>query len=269
MKLISFAVISLLAITVIAQPPQSTTTQSEQPPHSTTTQSEQPPQSTFTQSKQSLQSTFIQSEQQPDQDKVQAEAVRLDNIKDDYHVIIEQLTADIIAVQQKAVIAGKMSDTIKIRLQNTGLSSEERLELEKQDSDVEATLDTLYIECGEHNSYQTDIDKNLGILSAELYLLEDNQKLIAKHNVEHVVQLTPSPNSFFNLDILKDQYNNYLNDIKILLGQEDRLRKLGPLLIVIELQTLQQRVKGSMPVSQRYAGVAKRILERAGIRVVD
>ncbi|KAH6564314.1 hypothetical protein BASA62_007998, partial [Batrachochytrium salamandrivorans] len=203
MKLISFAVISLLAITVIAQPPQSTTTQSEQPPHSTTTQSEH----------------HYRSEQQPDQDKVQAEAVRLDNIKDDYHVIIEQLTADIIAVQQKAVIAGKMSDTIKIRLQNTGLSSEERLELEKQDSDVEATLDTLYIECGEHNSYQTDIDKNLGILSAELYLLEDNQKLIAKHNVEHVVQLTPSPNSFFNLDILKDQYNNYLNDIKILLGQ--------------------------------------------------
>ncbi|KAH6572080.1 hypothetical protein BASA60_006852 [Batrachochytrium salamandrivorans] len=129
MKLISFAVISFLAITVSAYPglgtpsqdleespstssqdlegSQSTTTQSAQKPQSTTTQSAQEPQSTTIQSEQEYQSTTAQdlseNSQQSLQDQLEklfeeyeekrVEASKLQNIMDELETEMSEIVS--------------------------------------------------------------------------------------------------------------------------------------------------------------------------------
>ncbi|KAH6602282.1 hypothetical protein BASA61_001280 [Batrachochytrium salamandrivorans] len=131
MKLISFAVVSLLAITVSAYPQQTTTTQDVQSSQSTSTQTSQPSQSTSTNDVQSSQSTAAQTPQPIDQDKVQAEVGRLTKIYEEKDARFRPVDEDLKTKQQEFMNLEEKIRLSGIELQDASLSSEDRESLEK------------------------------------------------------------------------------------------------------------------------------------------
>ncbi|KAH6573273.1 hypothetical protein BASA62_003036 [Batrachochytrium salamandrivorans] len=130
MKLISFAVVSLLAITVSAYPPQTTTTNDVQSSQSTSTQDMQPSQSTST-----------DDMQQPYQDRVQAEMGRLTAVCKEKEDFLIQADSDSqtghYQVLQFEDMVGKLHDELK----KIDISSDEESELKQKYHDARMKLD--------------------------------------------------------------------------------------------------------------------------------
>ncbi|KAH6575188.1 hypothetical protein BASA60_000738 [Batrachochytrium salamandrivorans] len=137
MKLISFAAISLLAVTVSAYPGLGTL------PQSTTTQSALQHQSTDTQSVQQYQDAFTQSVQQPDQDPFQTELseleedqseqemshIGLDKLEKDYErtqVLISELGSIISTTTKEKVDLGLEKDELNEALKKNDINRAEK-----------------------------------------------------------------------------------------------------------------------------------------------
>ncbi|KAH6582814.1 hypothetical protein BASA60_001710 [Batrachochytrium salamandrivorans] len=231
MKLISFAVISLLAITVSAYPGSSTL------PQSTTTQDIQQHQSTATQSAEQPQSTATQSEQQSDQDKAQGELKRLMRIYE----------KDANAFQQY--------------------------------SDAKAALNELYEQRNEQKQLSAGPKKILDKSRANVQLLEENQRRIMDYNLRHKVQIGPSLNSFYNLNILKKQYKGILKRIAVLSIKKEEAESIvtqcnmvddpQPEMIWDPLGSAVEARENDIQFLQFFSEAAKKILEEAGICVAS
>ncbi|KAH6599108.1 hypothetical protein BASA50_003250 [Batrachochytrium salamandrivorans] len=189
MKLISFAVVSLLAITVSAYPQQSTSTQDVQsyqststddvqPSQSTSTNDVQPSQSTSTNDAQSSQSTATPTPQPPYQDKVQVEIDRLTKVyieaEDDFY----RLNSDIQLAHEAIVELEDTTINIDVQLQMAGLKADKRSQLTEKLDRLSALLKKL---CGEYKEYQQPYEnamKKRNDAKAELQLLKENQRLM-------------------------------------------------------------------------------------------
>ncbi|KAH9269480.1 hypothetical protein BASA83_008430 [Batrachochytrium salamandrivorans] len=236
MKLISFAVVSLLAITVSAYPQQSTSTQDVQSYQSTSTPTSQqsqstsvptsqPSQSTSTNDVQSSQSTATPTPQPPYQDKVQVEIDRLTKVyieaEDDFY----RLNRDIQLAHEAIVELEDTTINIDVQLQMAGLKADKRSQLTEKLDRLSALLKKL---CGEYKEYQQPYEnamKKRNDAKAELQLLKENQILLAKYNSKHGVQVGPSPDSVYNLSILTKQNTDILERINALLKE---LKSLEP-----------------------------------------
>ncbi|KAH6564056.1 hypothetical protein BASA62_008131 [Batrachochytrium salamandrivorans] len=220
MKLISFAIISLLAITASAQSPHGTATQDMDQSQNDATQSAEQPQSTTT-----------QSEQQSDQDKAQAELKRLVQVYKNDAATLHQVENKIEVAQRKTVKAMHTADMIKAKLQQTGLDSEEKLKLEEQYNEAKAMMKEFTAKCNEQYSSHVDAKEALDDASAHARLLKENQRQLTEYNDNHEIKMEPSPGSFYNLPILKAQYDEILKKIETLHGQEITIRDLGPIYV--------------------------------------
>ncbi|KAH9271742.1 hypothetical protein BASA83_006112 [Batrachochytrium salamandrivorans] len=206
MKLISFAALSFLAITVSAYPgdntlPQSTAIQSAEQSQSTATQSEEQPQSTTTQSQEQSQSTDIQSAEKS-QDEVRAEIERLERIHKEKERLLTR--------------AKKTSVHHNAKFYHLGTK-----------------LTTLGLNC-----------KILVLVvrktNTQVRLLEENQALLAEYNADHVAQMGTSLNSFYNLVLLEEQYDEIATNIEMLSYENARINSAGPAFLV---DTLPARLK--------------------------
>ncbi|KAH9270746.1 hypothetical protein BASA83_007108 [Batrachochytrium salamandrivorans] len=185
MKLISFAIVSLLAITVSAYPGpgtphQSTTTQSALQHQSTDTPGAQQHQAAAHQSTVLYKFYLDQSEQQSDQDKAQDELKRLMQVYKNDAATLHRVENKIEVAQREAVKAMHTADKIKAKLQQTGLDSEEKLELEEQYKEAKAMVKELTVECGEQYSPHVDAKEALDDAEAKLQLLKENQRTTSR-----------------------------------------------------------------------------------------
>ncbi|KAH6600681.1 hypothetical protein BASA50_002065 [Batrachochytrium salamandrivorans] len=205
MKLISFAALSFLAITVSAYPGLDTPSQGAE-------------------QSQSL---------QPSQDEIQAEMERLETIRKTKKGVFILTQNKLNKVQQEVIPLGRKMDNTKAKMQKPGLSSEEKSELEKQYNEAEAAFADFTVRCKKQNQLYADAMSASDDASARERLLEDNQKLLEKYNAEHEVQMGTSSNSFYNLPILKTQYDEILQKIKNSPDENARKRLLDLKLLII------------------------------------
>ncbi|KAH6589229.1 hypothetical protein BASA50_010207 [Batrachochytrium salamandrivorans] len=229
MKLISFAVVSLLAITVSAYPQQSTSTQDVQSYQSTSTHDchsnlrallpmmSQPSQSTSTNDAQSSQSTATPTPQPPYQDKVQVEIDRLTKVyieaDDDFY----RLNNDIQLAHETIVELEDTIINIDVQLQMAGLKADKRSQLTEKLDRLSALLKKMRDEYKEYQQPYENAMKKRNDAKAELKLLKENQRLMKEYNSKYGVQVGPSLNSVYNLDILTKQNTDILEEIDELL----------------------------------------------------
>ncbi|KAH9250055.1 hypothetical protein BASA81_012188 [Batrachochytrium salamandrivorans] len=234
MKLISFAVVSLLAITVSAYPQQSTSTQDVQSYQSTSTPTSQqsqstsiptsqPSQSTSTNDAQSSQSTATPTPQPPYQDKVQVEIDRLTKIYEKEDDDFYRLNNDIQLAHETIVgIKDKIID-IDVQLKVAGIKAERRSQLTEKLDRLSALLKKMRDEYKEYQQPYENAMKRRNDAKAELKLLKENQRLMKEYNSKYGVQAGPSLNSVYNLDILTKQNTDILEEIDELLEKYNRL----------------------------------------------
>ncbi|KAH9259896.1 hypothetical protein BASA82_001212 [Batrachochytrium salamandrivorans] len=171
---------------------------------------------------------------------------------------------DLNKVQQEVISLGREMDNTKAEMQKTGLSSEKKLELEKKYNEAEAAFADFTVRCREQSQLYVDAMSASDDASARERLLEDNQELLAKYNTEHGVQMGTSLNSFYNLPILKEQYDEILKDIENSPDENARIEALGSK-VIDRLVVVQLKKTGvQRQVLQSLAGVAKSILEEGG-----
>ncbi|KAH6589749.1 hypothetical protein BASA50_009842 [Batrachochytrium salamandrivorans] len=198
MKLISFAVVSLLAITVSAYPPQTTTTNDVQSSQSTSTQDMQPSQSTST-----------DDMQQPYQDRVQAEMGRLTAVCKEKEDFLIQADSDSQTGHYQVLQFEDMVDKLHDELKRIDISSDEESELKQKYHDARMKLAEAMPEYKKQQQLYKKAAEDYNDAEAELQLLENNYKLLTEYNSKHEVQVEPSPNFLYNLDILTKQSDRY------------------------------------------------------------
>ncbi|KAH9250787.1 hypothetical protein BASA81_011375 [Batrachochytrium salamandrivorans] len=315
MKLISFAMVSLLAITVSAQPPhntdtdavdkylndaiqnmkqsQGTSAQNSQQSHDADidmldqilndiTQNTQQPQGAAThsaqqspgatsrsahqyrdvsaQSAQRYQGATTQSAQQSNQDIIRIEINRLMEaykIQNDHCFQIDhQISTD----KQRDMKARDMIKRITIKLQETSLSDHERLELQQTACNLRMMADELTTGYQEQNWYYINSIAMRSYAHAELQLLNDNQKLIAEHNSKNEVKVGPSPNSCYNTNMLKKQYDKVLRDIDVVLAEQKKINDAMLLPGGNAFKDQSKQLDNMIRILQHYNVVARRIL---------
>ncbi|KAH6559962.1 hypothetical protein BASA62_000237 [Batrachochytrium salamandrivorans] len=132
MRLISFAVISLLAITVSAYPGLGSDDQDLEEPQSTAAQDLEEPQSASVQGEQQSQSTVAQDEQESDHDRVRLE---FEELKTEYEAAEKSIVTMRVEFEsiKSAIDAIKdFMDRTKIQLEDMDLSDERKSTLRRQ-----------------------------------------------------------------------------------------------------------------------------------------
>ncbi|KAH6567971.1 hypothetical protein BASA60_008803 [Batrachochytrium salamandrivorans] len=187
MKLISFVAISFLAITVSAWPPLSNSNQS---PH------------------------------QFDQGEIQAE---LDGLRMDYEqkqATFYPLNIEIKSEKQKAMDVWHEMDSIVTKLNEVGISSDEKLKLKKEYHAAGVKWDELKLKYDRQYQSYKKVRKVRENAKAALDLLMENQQLIADRNFEYKVETGPSPGFFYDIGLLKTQNDKILKEIEDLLEEQ-------------------------------------------------
>ncbi|KAH6585513.1 hypothetical protein BASA50_001122 [Batrachochytrium salamandrivorans] len=231
MKLISFVAISFLAITVSAYPGLGT-----------------PP----------------QSPRRFDQGEIQAE---LDGLKMNYEQ--KQMTfypMDIEIKNEKQKVMGVWDDMelIIAKLEDTGISSDETSELWKEYRAAEVKWDELKLKYDKKHQSYAKIRKVRDSAKAELYLLMENQKLIADRNIEYNVETGPSPGSFYDIGLLKTQNDEILRKIEDLLEKQKGIMAAMAAMGGSERDSMAQsdELKDGIRFLQAQHKVAKKILRK-------
>ncbi|KAH6576815.1 hypothetical protein BASA62_001197 [Batrachochytrium salamandrivorans] len=211
MKLISFAVVSLLAITVSAYPQQSTSTQDVQSYQSTSTPDFTAISEHFCPRLHShLRALLLMMHSH-----LRVLPLRLHS----------HLTKIKFSLRTKAIV--ELEDTtinIDVQLQMAGLKADKRSQLTEKLDRLSALLKKL---CGEYKEYQQPYEnamKKRNDAKAELQLLKENQRLMSEYNSKHGVQVGPSPDSVYNLSILTKQNTDILERINALLQRTEKSR---------------------------------------------
>ncbi|KAH9257123.1 hypothetical protein BASA81_004673 [Batrachochytrium salamandrivorans] len=326
MRLISFAAVSLLAITVSAQPPHNTDTDAmdqtqndaiqemdqtqndaiqeiekfqgisdhdvqvlmdlfsqdpQQFPESDTQMPDQPQgsdiqnmdqsQDAATQSAQQNQgatSPDIQqlpddaapSAEKLDRNKAQIEMDRLTEAYETQDRRCSQIYSHITTDKRRDKEVRDIINKITIKLQETGLSSSEILRLRQKGYDFGIVLDQLITRHKEnHRSYEDATEKR-SIIHAELQLLKDSQKLMTKHNSKNEVKVELSPDSCYNMDMLKKQYNKVLKDIDNSLVEQKTIDNLLISSNDDALKTQSAQLADRIRILENYNGAAREIL---------
>ncbi|KAH9275434.1 hypothetical protein BASA83_002207 [Batrachochytrium salamandrivorans] len=295
MKLISFAAISLLAITVSAWPPNSPSAQDIQESQDSTVRDilqildspeqdvQQPSQDSTSQNtlqdqgdivqdiQQSHEDSIVQdipqqsqgatqSSQQSDRDKVQAEIDRLKLALDVQEHQFSQIDNYINSEKQKVTEIQAMIRKGAIKLQGISISMDERLRLQQNIYDLRMLADELTAKYREQYYAYIDAMTECGTAKAELQMLKYNQKLIAEYNADHEDQVRISPNSFYSIEILKIQHTDILKQIDKLLVEQKAMWESTCVFGGNVFRGQSEELENAIRVLQIYSGVARRIV---------
>ncbi|KAH6585870.1 hypothetical protein BASA61_006671 [Batrachochytrium salamandrivorans] len=99
--------------------------------------------------------------------KLRTELKRLVQVYKNDAATLHRVENKIEVAQREAVKAMHTADMIKAKLQQTGLDSEEKLELEEQYKEAKAMVKELTVECSEQYSPHVDATKPLMMRSAQ------------------------------------------------------------------------------------------------------
>ncbi|KAH6598854.1 hypothetical protein BASA50_003361 [Batrachochytrium salamandrivorans] len=299
MRLISFAAVSLLAITVSAQPPHNTDTDamdqtqndaiqemdqtqndaiqeiekfqgiSDHDVQDAATQSAQQNQGATSPDIQQLPDDAAPSAEKLDRNKAQIEMDRLTEAYETQDRRCSQIYSHITTDKRRDKEVRDIINKITIKLQETGLSSSEILRLRQKGYDFGIVLDQLITRHKEnHRSYEDATEKR-SIIHAELQLLKDSQKLMTKHNSKNEVKVELSPDSCYNMDMLKKQYNKVLKDIDNSLVEQKTIDNLLLSSDDDALKTQSAQLADRIRILENYNGAAREILWQARAWSVD
>ncbi|KAH6564857.1 hypothetical protein BASA50_008314 [Batrachochytrium salamandrivorans] len=249
MKLISFAVVSLLAITVSAYPQQTTTTQDLQPSQSTSTDDVQ-----------SSQSTSTQTPQQPDQGKVQAKLEQLTKLYIKEETEFAPVDKDLKAEEENVMEIERGLNSIVVELQDTSLSSDRKSELKERYDNGKELLEMLYAKYEGHYRHHKRLRRMRNDAEASLQLLKENQKLVEERNSDSEAQAGPSPDSVYDLEILMEQNIRILKEINELLEEQKNIGADQTVPVGSSLRERSEQLKDEIQILQSQSRTAKWIL---------
>ncbi|KAH6583269.1 hypothetical protein BASA50_001266 [Batrachochytrium salamandrivorans] len=206
----------------------------------------------------------IQSAQQSDQNKVLVEMNRLTEalkIQDDRCF---QMDLQINTEKQRDTEVRNIIDRAVIKLQETSLSSDRILELEKTIYDLKMALDQLAARHKEQSRSYEDVMTKRRDANAELKLLKENQEIIAAYNSEHGIQVELSPNSCYNMGVLTAQYDKALKRIDKLLVKQQTIDNAISVSNDDALKAKSKRLENTIQDLRSYSKIAKEILKQHG-----
>ncbi|KAH6563219.1 hypothetical protein BASA50_006705 [Batrachochytrium salamandrivorans] len=152
MKLISFAAVSLLAITVSAYPGLGSDGQDLEEPQGNSAQGEQ-----------ESQSTVSQGEQGSDQDRDQSDFMKLKSEYEKKQELLVTLSNDFESIKKDINTLKDLITNAEAKLEDTNLSDEQRLALEKKRGDYEGEKNELFSElistAGFHTKTKQECDQ--------------------------------------------------------------------------------------------------------------
>ncbi|KAH6586501.1 hypothetical protein BASA50_000455 [Batrachochytrium salamandrivorans] len=201
-----------------------------------------------------------QSSQQSDRDKVQTEIDRLKLALDVQDHQFSQIDNYINTEKQKVTEIQAMIRKGIVKLQGISISMDERLKLEQNIYDLRMLADELTAKYRKQYHAYIDAMTECGTAKAELQLLRYNQKLIAEYNADHEVKVRISPNSFYNIDILKIQYADILKQIDKLLVEQKAMWESTRVFGGSVFRGQSEELENAIRALQIYSGVAREIV---------
>ncbi|KAH6586500.1 hypothetical protein BASA50_000454 [Batrachochytrium salamandrivorans] len=201
-----------------------------------------------------------QSSQQSDRDKVQTEIDRLKLALDVQEHQFSQIDNYINSEKQKVTDIQAMIRKGAIKLQGISISMDERLRLQQNIYDLRMLADELTAKYRKQYYAYIDAMTECGTAKAELQMLRYNQRLIAEYNADHEDQVRISPNSFYNIEILKIQYIDILNQIDKLLVEQKAMWESTRVFGGNVFRGQSEELENAIRVLQIYSGVARRIV---------
>ncbi|KAH6594016.1 hypothetical protein BASA50_006922 [Batrachochytrium salamandrivorans] len=185
MKLISFAIVSLLAVTVSAHLPHGAATQDMDQSQGSNTESVQQPQSTSTEEMDQYQSTDTQTLQEHDQDAFQAELEKLEKACEEIEAQISELHNEIEMQEKMMTDFGSEIQGLMIALTKQGISETAKTLLKKQYdsafSSWKGVLDIMDIK----ESDLKKAKKERTDTQIQLLTLKENHKRLMEHNANN------------------------------------------------------------------------------------
>ncbi|KAH6569259.1 hypothetical protein BASA62_005007 [Batrachochytrium salamandrivorans] len=201
-----------------------------------------------------------QSLQQSDRDKVQTEIDRLKLALDVKDHQFSQIDNYINTEKQKVTEIQAMIRKGIVKLQGISISMDERLKLEQNIYDLRMLADELTAKYRKQYHAYIDAMTECGTAKAELQLLRYNQKLIAEYNADHEVKVRISPNSFYNIYILKIQYADILKQIDKLLVEQKAMWESTRVFGGSVFRGQSEELENAIRALQIYSGVARGIV---------
>ncbi|KAH9261356.1 hypothetical protein BASA82_001014 [Batrachochytrium salamandrivorans] len=224
------------------------------------TQSAQQSQGATSSDIQQLPDAAAPSAEKSDRDKAQIEMNRLTNAFKMQDRRCSEIDRQIYSDKRRDKEVRDIIDNATIKLQETGLSSSETLRLQQKIYDFRVVLDQLVVRHKrQHRSYE-DATEERSIIHAELQLFKDSQKLMRKHNSQHVFKVKLSPNSCYNMDILKTQYDKMLKRIDALFAKQKAIDNLLLSYNDDALKTQSAQLADKIRILENYNGAAREII---------
>ncbi|KAH9272408.1 hypothetical protein BASA83_005214 [Batrachochytrium salamandrivorans] len=126
--------------------------------------------------------------------------------------------------RQEVIDTTNRVNSISVRLKETGLNDNDIRELQGKYRVARAEWDNLDHKYNKQYPIYVSARQKRDNAKAVLYLLRGNQDLIVKHNVKYGVQIESSLGSFYNIGLLKQQKDEILKEITILIEELERIK---------------------------------------------
>ncbi|KAH6565788.1 hypothetical protein BASA82_001010 [Batrachochytrium salamandrivorans] len=204
--------------------------------------------------------TVAQSAERSEKRRLQNEVKRLKKARKRQHDRCFEIDSQVRADERRDKEVRGIIDRTFIKLQATDISDDERLRLQQKIYNLRIVLDQLVVRHKENHRSYTDATAKRRNLSAEPHIFRDNQRLIAVYNYQHGAQVGLSPNSYYNMDILKTQYDRVHRDIDESLVEQAKLRSAISVSDDGALKTQSAQLAYKIRDLQSYSRVAREII---------
>ncbi|KAH6560828.1 hypothetical protein BASA83_005776 [Batrachochytrium salamandrivorans] len=194
MKLIPFALISLVTTTVRAYPPQTDDNQKINQSRDETTLDPQ-----------TLRTDTFQDTGNPSQNRIQDKLNKLRLSHEDLEDYISKLKETITSLRQRQSTLESEMKQLRDMLSKKYIKEESKLELRAIYTSLFGTWNQVRTTEKSQKADLQEVEKERDSTEIKLKTLEQNQKRRMEHNVKHQNQLELSPNSDYSKDILKQQ----------------------------------------------------------------
>ncbi|KAH6593520.1 hypothetical protein BASA61_004257 [Batrachochytrium salamandrivorans] len=209
MKWISFALISLVATTVSAYPPQTDDNQDMEESLDSADLSPQPLRTIdFWDTKQPqdpLRIATFQGHGEPSQNRIQDKLNKLRLSHEDLEDYISKVKETIISLRQRQSTLESEMKQLRDMLSKKYIKEESKLELRAVYTSLFGTWNQVRTTEKSQKADLQEVEKERDSTGIELKTLEQNQKRRMEHNSRHQNQLELSPNSDYSKDIMKQQ----------------------------------------------------------------
>ncbi|KAH9261348.1 hypothetical protein BASA82_001006 [Batrachochytrium salamandrivorans] len=201
-----------------------------------------------------------QSADQSEKKRLHNEVDRLTKARKRHNDRCFEIDSQIRADKRRDMEVRGMIDRTFIKLQATDISDDERLRLQQKSYELKMMLDELVVRHKENHQSYTDATAKRRDANAALHLFRDNQSLMAVYNYQNGAQVGFSPNSCYNMEILKTQYDRVRRDIDALFAEQAKLRSAISVSDDGALKTQSAQIADRIQDLQSYSGAAGDIL---------